>query len=103
MSKTLEREIEDMLIAGVGRLGGLSFKFTSPGTNGVPDRLNFFPGGLLSLVETKTADGGKVDPLQKVMHRMLMRIGFPVTILDTKEKVKKYLAFYENLIKQQSL
>lgn len=102
MSKLDERDVEDMLVTGVGRLGGLSIKVTSPGMSGIPDRLNVFPGGLLSFVECKTIDGGRVDKLQTVMHRMLLQRGSPVTILDTKLKVKKYLAFYEQLIKNNS-
>ena len=40
-----ESEIEARLVRGVKALGGVAYKFVSPGNVGVPDRLVVLPGG----------------------------------------------------------
>ena len=40
-----EREIEKWLREQIKNLGGKALKFTSPGNDGVPDRIVFLPGG----------------------------------------------------------
>ena len=40
-----EREIEEWLREQIKNLGGKALKFTSPGNDGVPDRIVFLPGG----------------------------------------------------------
>lgn len=101
-SNVLERDVEETLRKGVTKLKGMSIKFKSPGMAAIPDRLNLFPGSLISFVETKTLTG-RVAKLQDVLHRMFARLGFPVEVVDTKEKVKVYLAKYKQLIEEQDL
>jgi len=43
-----EREIEKRLAAAVKEQGGMCPKFTSPGLDGMPDRLVLFPGGRIA-------------------------------------------------------
>jgi hypothetical protein len=38
-----EKEIERILVHGIKDLGGVAFKFVSPGNDGVPDRLIVIP------------------------------------------------------------
>lgn len=52
-----ESEIEGWLKSRVEKLGGLWFKFVSPGNDGVPDRMAIFPDGRTVFVELKTAMG----------------------------------------------
>lgn len=52
-----ESEIEGWLKSRVEKLGGLWFKFVSPGNDGVPDRVAIFPDGRTVFVELKTAMG----------------------------------------------
>lgn len=44
-------------------MGGLAPKFTSPGFDGVPDRLILLPGGKVAFIELK-APGKTLRPLQ---------------------------------------
>ena len=48
-----EKYIEQKLMAAVKDMGGIAFKFTTPGINGVPDRLVLLPHGKLVFVELK--------------------------------------------------
>jgi len=59
----LEKEIECKLKSAVKNMGGIAFKFTAPGINGVPDRLVLLPHGKIAFIELK-APGRKMRPLQ---------------------------------------
>ena len=54
-----ESEIEARLVRGVKALGGVAYKFVSPGNVGVPDRVVVLPGGRVIFVELK-ADAREV-------------------------------------------
>lgn len=58
-----EKEIEQALVRAVRLRGGLCPKWTSPGMDGVPDRIVLLPRGNMAFVETK-APGRKLRPLQ---------------------------------------
>ena len=58
-----ESEIEARLVRGVKALGGVAYKFVSPGNVGVPDRVVVLPGGRVIFVELK-AEGGRLSPMQ---------------------------------------
>ena len=76
-----EKTIEAKLVDAVKRRGGLAPKFTSPGFDGMPDRIILMPGGHLAFVEVK-APGKKPRPLQAARHRLLRELGFRVYVLD---------------------
>lgn len=65
-------------------------KFTSPGTNGVPDRIIIANGRIL-FVETKRA-GGKLRRLQEEITGEMRRQGADVRVADTRELVDDLLA-----------
>ena len=44
-----EKIIEEKLTKAVKQNGGVCWKFTSPGTAGVPDRIVLMPGGRIAL------------------------------------------------------
>ena len=48
-----EKTIEQKFVMEVKRVGGLAVKFTSPGFDGVPDRIALLPGGKMAFVEVK--------------------------------------------------
>ena len=48
-----EKTIEAKLVQAVRTKGGLAPKFTSPGLDGVPDRLVLLPGGRIAFIELK--------------------------------------------------
>lgn len=77
---TNEKNLEKRLKEYVKGFGGLGLKWISPGIRGVPDRLLFLPGGVLFIVETKSARG-KTRPAQKVIHQKLTDLGFKVYLI----------------------
>ena len=76
-----EKKIEAKLAEEVRQHGGLAPKFTSPGFDGMPDRIVLMPGGHMAFVEVK-APGKKPRPLQAARHRLLRNLGFAVYVLD---------------------
>ena len=81
-----EKTVESKFTKTVKSKGGLAVKFTSPGFNGMPDRLVMFPGGRIAFVEVK-APGEKPRPLQIVRMKLLRRFGFRVYVLDSIEQI----------------
>ena len=88
--KLYERTIEQKLAARVKAMGGIAPKFTSPGFDGMPDRLVLLPGGRMGFVELK-APGRKPRPLQLVRHRLLRRLGFKVYVIDEINQIDSVL------------
>jgi hypothetical protein len=58
-----EKEIEAYFIWTVRRMGGATFKFKSPTSNGVSDQIACLPNGQTWFVELKKP-GGRLAPLQ---------------------------------------
>lgn len=81
-----EKEIERKLKEMVKGKGGIALKFTSPGFDGMPDRLLLFPNGKIAFVELK-APGKKPRTLQLARHRLLRKLGFRVFVIDSKEQI----------------
>ena len=76
-----EKQLEHKFTRAVKSAGGLALKFTSPGFDGMPDRIVLMPEGKIAFVEIK-ATGCKPRPLQESRHGMLRRLGFKVYVLD---------------------
>lgn len=85
-----ERQVEQKLVKAVKDRGGMCLKFTSPGFDGVPDRIILFPGGHIGFVELK-APGKEMRPLQKKRKRQLEQLGFLVFTIDHPSKIKEVL------------
>ena len=81
-----EKTIEAKLVQAVRTKGGLAPKFTSPGFDGVPDRLVLLPGGKLAFIELK-APGKELRPLQVRRKRQLEALGFLVYCIDRPEQI----------------
>jgi hypothetical protein len=90
-----EKEVEKKLVKAVRSNGGICWKFTSPGTAGVPDRIILMPKGQIAFVEVK-APGEKPRPLQLSRHRLLRRLGFKVFVLDALENIEKIISEVKN-------
>ena len=90
-----EKVIEQKLTKAVRQNGGVCWKFTSPGTDGVPDRIILMPKGHIAFVEVK-APGEKSRPLQLSRHRLLRRLGFKVYVLDALEDIEKIISEVKN-------
>jgi len=83
-----ERKIEEYLRDTVKAAGGRAYKFTSPGNDGVPDRLVLLPGGRVVFVELK-APGKKPTALQELQINRIRILGFDVRVIDNKADVDK--------------
>ena len=90
-----ESTIEARLVREVKKRGGLCYKFTSPGSPGVPDRIAIFPGGQIIFVELKT-EIGRLANIQKWQIEELRKRGATVRVLKGMEQV---LAFLEEVDK----
>lgn len=75
-----ESEIEKILVCEVKKLGGIAYKWVSPGNDGIPDRIVVFPDQRPVFVELKT-DKGRLTALQKVQIRRLEKLGQEVKII----------------------
>lgn len=85
-----EKIIEEKFTKAVKQKGGVCWKFTSPGTAGVPDRIVLMPKGHIAFVEVK-APNQEPRPLQLSRHKLLRRLGFQVYVLDTLEDIDKFI------------
>ena len=85
-----EKKIEEYLRDVVKASGGRAYKFTSPGNDGVPDRLVLLPGGKAVFVELK-APGKKPTVLQELQISRIRQLGFDVRVIDSKEGAEALL------------
>lgn len=90
-----ESTIEARLVREVRKRGGLCYKFTSPGSPGVPDRIVILPGGITVYVELKT-EVGRLANIQKWQISEIQKRGATVRVLKGMEQV---LAFLEEVDK----
>lgn len=87
-----EQVLERKICEHVRRLGGRAFKFVSPGSPGVPDRLCVLPGGRVIFVEVKRPerkDGLSVQ--QKKTISWLRRMGCVVLVVHDFEEFRRLL------------
>lgn len=89
-----EREIESRLRYGVKKLGGLCYKFVSPGNRGVPDRIVILPGGVVYFVELKT-EVGRLSKIQCLQLKRMERLGVQVRVLYGLSEVNAFLSGIE--------
>lgn len=86
-----ESEIERHFVWTVERLGGKTYKFTSPGRKGVADRIACLPDGSTWFVELKTK-GGRLSLLQKMFAADMAALNQKYACLWTKEQVNEFAA-----------
>ena len=87
----MERDIEKHFVWTVERMGGITYKFTSPGRKGVADRIACLPDGSTWFVELKTK-GGRLSPLQKMFAADMAALNQKYACLWTKEQVNEFEA-----------
>lgn len=81
----LEKDIEKYLTRQIKLIGGLCYKFTSPGVRGVPDRIVLHRGNVF-FVEVKRPGGKPRKDQLKIIEKFNNQL-IPVFVIDTKEKV----------------
>ena len=84
-----EKEIEKILVSEVKKLGGKAYKWTSPGNDGVPDRIVIFPNRAPVFVELKT-EKGRLTPLQVVQIDRLRELGQAVFVVKGIDGVSDF-------------
>ena len=85
-----EKRVEALLVSGVKRMGGLAYKFVSPGNSGVPDRIILMPGGKIYFVELKREDG-QLTNLQKRQINRIQKLDCQVDVLHGMVEVSNFL------------
>jgi hypothetical protein len=81
-----ESEVENHFVWTIERMGGKTYKFTSPGRKGVADRIACLPDGQTWFVELKTK-GGRLSALQKLFEDDMARLQQNYACLWTKEQI----------------
>jgi len=90
ISVMLEKQIESYFVWAVERIGGKTWKFTSPGRKGVADRIACLPDGTTWFVELKTK-GGKISELQKLFAADMILLQQNYACLWTKEQIDAFI------------
>lgn len=87
-----ESAVEQNIVRQVKSLGGVAWKWVSPGRNGVPDRICILPGGRVIFVELKRPglEDGR-SPAQKKVFGILERLGCTVWRIDSGEDFHRRL------------
>lgn len=88
----LEKEVEAKLVSGVKKMGGIAYKFVSPGNAGVPDRIVILPDGRVIFVELKTASG-RLSALQQRQIARIAKAGGQVRVVYGKSGVDDFLKY----------
>jgi len=102
----LEDKVEEHLRKKALSVGGIAYKFVSPGRRNVPDRLflreipeehRAIVAKYLSFIETKQNGGLRTFPKdahergQAREHKRLRDMGFRVEVIDSKEGVDGFM------------
>ena len=85
-----ERDTEKWLREKIQQLGGVAMKFTSPGNDGVPDRIAILPGGQVWFIELKK-DGEKPTAVQKWQLEQLRKMGCNVALITGKQEARAWI------------
>ena len=85
-----EKRVEALLVSGVKQMGGVAYKFVSPGNSGVPDRIILMPGGKIYFVELKR-EGGQLTNLQKRQINRIQKLDCQVDVLHGLAEVSNFL------------
>ncbi len=89
-----ESQIEARLGQMVRRRGGLYYKFVSPGSPGVPDRLVILPGGRVIFLELKT----QVGSLQKLQRYRIAEMRGKGAEVRVVKGLAEAMAFVEEVL-----
>ena len=92
-----EKIVEAKLRDGVKALGGVAYKWVSPGNVGVPDRMAVLPGGAVHFIELKR-EGGKLTRMQKVQIARLRALGADCAVVYGLAGVETYLMLAREVV-----
>lgn len=92
----MEKQIEKRLRLGVKKLGGIAYKWVSPGNPGVYDRLICLPENRIFIVECKADTSKKLDPFQIIFKQKMESLQIPVYEVYCNADVDLWLFKAEN-------
>lgn len=95
-NESKEKDIESYLRDEIKKLGGIAYKFISPGNAGVPDRLVLLPEEEIYFVELK-APGKKTRKIQDKQIGKIKNLGFRVFTIDSKDQIDHFIDFVKGL------
>lgn len=76
----LEKDIERRMVRAFHERGALAWKFSSPGRQGVPDRIVLMPCGRVAFIELKT-ERGTLSPIQRNTIDRMRELGQDVRVV----------------------
>ena len=85
-----EKIVENHFVWAVERIGGKTYKFTSPGRKGVSDQVACLPDGSTWFVELKTK-GGRLSALQKMFMSDMTLLNQRYSCLWTIDQVDEWV------------
>lgn len=85
----IESEVEKYLRIKIKSIGGLCYKWVSPGNSGVPDRIVIYDG-IVWFVELKRPNA-KPRASQIACHDKLRSKGVKVSVLDSIDEVDDFI------------
>ena len=86
-----EAQIEAWVTKKIRDMGGASYKWTSPGNPGVPDRIYLLPGGRIVFAELKTSEG-VLSNAQRLQIRKIRELGFTCEVIHGKDEAEKFIS-----------
>ncbi|RUP39792.1 MAG: VRR-NUC domain-containing protein [Acinetobacter sp.] len=87
---SLEKALEKRLTNEVKKMKGLALKFWCVSFTGFPDRVVLIPLGKIFFIEFKDT-GKKLSKRQELVHKLLIKLGFQVWVIDTQELLTGFL------------
>lgn len=100
-----EKDLEKLLVGEIKKAGGSAYKFISPGSSGVPDRIVILPRKPLMFVELKT-DKGKLTRLQASQIDKLKSLGQQVFVtrgLSGLTEFFEFLGLNDSVVKTKKI
>lgn len=85
-----ERQIEAKLVKQIRSMGGICYKFVSPGNPGVPDRMVLLPDGRIIFIELKT-EVGRLANIQRWQLEEMRKRHADVRVLRGEEQVRAFI------------
>lgn len=89
----LEKQIEKYFADKLKELGCIVWKFTSPGTAGVPDRIVIMPYGKVVFVELKAPNKSPRE-IQWERIKQLINHSVDVWVISSKDHVELFINEY---------
>ena len=85
----IENDIEKYLVRQVKKIGGLCYKWVSPGTRGVPDRIVIFRGSTFFIELKRPGESLRKNQMKIKSYINQQNVG--VYAIDTKVEVDHFI------------